>query len=122
MLSYLAYLHIGQYAEARDKLDRCLQKNTETTDIITKQQQRSGITQEKMLNDIVSYLESLLPLKYSMKSQYLAEQQIRQTGQTRASLKYLNSLSTMPRVPDQASQGSSFALFSAINESHSFSL
>jgi hypothetical protein len=58
-----------------------------------------------MLNDIVTYLESSLPLKYSMKSQYLAEQQIRQSGQTRASLKYLNSLSTMPRIPDQANKG-----------------
>jgi len=40
-----------------------------------------------------------------MKCQYLAEQQIRQTGQTRASLKYLNSLSTMPRLPDQPNKG-----------------
>ena len=54
-----------------------------------------------MLNDIISFLESSLPLKYSMKSQYLAEQQIRQTGQTRASLKYLNSLATIPKLPDQ---------------------
>jgi hypothetical protein len=58
-----------------------------------------------MLSDIVAYLESSLPLKYSMKCQYLAEQQIRQTGQTRASLKYLNSLSTMPRLPDQPNKG-----------------
>lgn len=40
-----------------------------------------------------------------MKWQYLAEQQIRQAGQTRASLKYLNSLSTIPRLPEQAEKG-----------------
>ncbi len=40
-----------------------------------------------------------------MKCQYLAEQQIRQTGQTRASLKYLNSLSTIPRLPDKSNKG-----------------
>jgi hypothetical protein len=40
-----------------------------------------------------------------MKSQYLAEQQIRQNGQTRASLKYLNGLSTVPRLPDQPNKG-----------------
>jgi len=61
-----------------------------------------------MLNDIISFLESTLPLKYSMKCQYLAEQQIRQTGQTRASLKYLNSLSTMPRLPDDPNKGNFF--------------
>jgi hypothetical protein len=77
---------------------------------------RSGISQEKMLNDIVSYFESSLPLKYSMKSQYLAEQQIRQTGQTRASLKYLNSLSTMPRLPDQANKGLFLYFYSMIHE------
>ena len=101
----LAYLHIGQYTEARDKFDRCLQKNTETTDAIAKQQQRSGVSQEKMLNDIVEYLESSLPLKYSMKRQYLTEQQNRQGGQTMARLKYLNSLSSMPRLSDKPNKG-----------------
>ena len=58
-----------------------------------------------MLSDIVTYLETSLPLKYAMIWQYLAEQQIRQAGQTRASLKYLNSLSTIPRLPEQAEKG-----------------
>jgi hypothetical protein len=58
-----------------------------------------------MVNDIISYLESSRPLKYSMKCQYLAEQKIRQTGQTRASLKYLNSLSTLPRSAEQPNKG-----------------
>ncbi|CAF4150072.1 unnamed protein product, partial [Rotaria sordida] len=84
------YLHIGQYIEARDKFDKCLQKNTDTTDSISKQQQRNSLSQEKILNDIISYLEASLPLKYSMKCQYLTEQQIRQARQTRTSLKYLN--------------------------------
>jgi len=79
--------------------------------MISKQQQRGGVSQEKMLNDIISYLESSLPLKYSMKCQYLSEQQIRQTGQTRTSLKYLNSLSTMPRLPDKPNQGLFFFFY-----------
>jgi hypothetical protein len=79
---------------------------------MSKQQQRSGVSQEKMLNDLISYLESSLPLKYSMKCQYIAEQQIRQTGQTRASLKYLNSLSTMPRLPDESNKSWCFLFYS----------
>ncbi|CAF0855042.1 unnamed protein product [Adineta ricciae] len=97
----MAYLHIGQFGEARDKFEKCLQKTNETSDLITKQQQRGVVSQEKLVNDIVSYLESFRPLRYSMKCQYLAEQQIRQTGQARTSLKYLNSLSTIPRLPDK---------------------
>ncbi|CAF3740585.1 unnamed protein product [Rotaria sordida] len=97
----MAYLHIGQYIEARDKFDKCLQKKTDTTDSISKQQQRNSLSQEKILNDIISYLEASLPLKYSMKCQYLTEQQIRQARQTRTSLKYLNSLATMPHLFDK---------------------
>lgn len=58
-----------------------------------------------MLNDIIEYLESSLPLKYSMKRQYLTEQQSRQTGQTMARLKYFNSLSSMPRLSDKPNKG-----------------
>ncbi|CAM4879019.1 unnamed protein product [Rotaria socialis] len=97
----MTYLRIGHYEDARDKFDKCLQKNIETTDLLPKQQQRSSLSQEKILNDIISYLESSHSLKYSMKCQYLTEQQTRQAGQTRTSLKYLNSLSTMPRVSSQ---------------------
>ena len=104
-MSFLAYLHIGQYTEARDKFDRCLQKNTETKDMIAKQQQGGGISQEKMLTDIIEYLESSLPLKYSMKCQYLVEQQSRQTGPTTGRMKYLHSLSTMPRLSDKSNKG-----------------
>ncbi|UJR25727.1 hypothetical protein I4U23_007079 [Adineta vaga] len=100
----MAYLHIGQFGEARDKFEKCLQKTNETNDSTSIQQQRGGVSQEKLLNDIISYLESFRSLKFSMKFQYLAEQQMRQTGQTRASLKYLNSLSTIPRLPDKSTQ------------------
>ena len=106
----MAYLHMGRYTEARDKFEKCLQRTTESTDVISRQQQqqqRSSVSQEKILSDIIAYLEASLPLKYSMKCQYLAEQQIRQAGQTRASLKYLNSLSTLPQVSDQAGKGQS---------------
>ena len=100
----MAYLSIGQYADARDKFEKCLQKTTETSETVSKQQQRNGGSQEKILNDIVAHLESSLPLKYSMKAQYLTEQQTRLAGQSRTSLKYLNSLSTMPRPAEQGNQ------------------
>ncbi|CAF3487332.1 unnamed protein product [Adineta steineri] len=100
----MAYLHIGQYGEARDKFDKCLQKTSDTTDKTLKQLQRGGVSQEKIVNDIIAFLESSRPLKYSMRNQYLSEQQIRQSGQTRASLKYLNSLSTIPRLPDKTNK------------------
>lgn len=63
-----------------------------------------------MLKDIISYLESCHSIKFSMKNQYLLEQQSRQAGQTRTSLKYLNSLSTMPRITKQSNESLSFTL------------
>jgi hypothetical protein len=101
----LAYIQTGQYREARDKFDKCLQKTLETNDKVSKQRQHAPVSQEKMLDDIISLLEASLPLKYSMKCQYLTEQQIRQSGQIRTSLKYLNSLSTSPRLLSQAGKG-----------------
>lgn len=121
-LSFLAYLYIGQYTEARDKFDRCLQKNTETKDMIAKQQQGGTINQEKMLTDIIDYLESSLPLKYSIKCQYLAEQQSRQAGQTTARVKYLHGLSAMPRLSDKNNKGWFVSLFAFSTLECSFDL
>lgn len=58
------------------------------------------------MNDIISYLESLSPLRYSVKQQYLTDQMQRQRGLTRANSKYLHNLYQLPPTSNQADSGS----------------
>lgn len=64
------------------------------------QTQRTSIVQEKMVNEIVTYLESTVPLKFAVRYQYISGRQNRQSFQTHVSMKYLSGLSAVPRVTE----------------------
>ncbi|CAF0745436.1 unnamed protein product [Didymodactylos carnosus] len=120
----MACLHIGQYTEARKKFEKCLKKKQIVSlngggsggdggggddDDLKHYTQRniSLITntksqQEKILNDIVNYLESCLPINRLIKLNYILQQEQRKPLLSiHGGLKYDKNLSLMPNINKQ---------------------
>ncbi|CAF1082231.1 unnamed protein product, partial [Didymodactylos carnosus] len=112
----MACLYIGLFSEARKKFEKCLKKkqtfssnggDTSNQQQYTKRNISASTNtksqQEKILNDIVNYLEeSYLPMNRLIKLNFLLDQETRKSSVfSPGGLKYMKNLSLMPVLNKQ---------------------